>query len=158
MDDLFPIFSSSALVWPHSILRASYGQWSPHVMLHSEIGLLLPSFTFKDSCGYIGPTEVIQNNPLSRSPFCYVTWSQVCSYSQVLGVRTRTSFGELLFCLPHGCLGKTRNCSKRARRSFWSGGSVLYLEHSGGYTGIYSSQNLPSVTAFFSSAFILLIC
>ena len=22
-------------------------------MLHSEIGLLLPSFTFKDSCGYM---------------------------------------------------------------------------------------------------------
>ena len=26
VDDLFPTFSSSALVWPHSILRASYGQ------------------------------------------------------------------------------------------------------------------------------------
>ena len=77
-------------------------------------------------------------------------------------MRTRTSFGELSFCLPYGCLGKTGNCSKRAGRSFWSGGSVLYLEHSGGYTGIYRSQNLSynltSVTAFFSSAFILLIC
>lgn len=27
-------------------------------------------------------------------------------------------------------------------RSFWSDGSVLYLEHSGGYTDVYNCQNL----------------